>query len=121
LEDFAIMKSILSLIALCCIVSLTGCNNNKNATASPGAVGNGECTKGEACCQKEGAANMGAVGEKKEGCCSQSKEAGASMGAVGEKKECGSVCPATGKTTEGASLGAVSEKKSGCCSGKTGG
>lgn len=71
---------------------LAGCSSEKKE-GSMGAV-NAEktCTTKEGCASKEGCtkdASMGAVGEKKSGCCSASKEA---------------------------AMGAVSEKKSGCCS-----
>jgi hypothetical protein len=103
------MKSFLSFVAVCALAcTLTGCNNNKTDTASPGAVGE---KKSECCAEK---ASMGAVGEKKSGCCSEaSKTNGASMGAVSEKKE-GGCCSSKSKEA-GASMGAVSEKKS--CTG----
>ncbi|MCI0364380.1 MAG: hypothetical protein L0219_10885 [Phycisphaerales bacterium] len=94
------MKSMLSLLGVCAVLALAGCQSAKTSAVAPGAVG-----------------------ESKNGCCA-SKEActasksGTSMGAVGEKTECQKVCPMSGKTsTETVSPGAVGETKTGgCCS-----
>jgi hypothetical protein len=118
------MKSLLTLVAICALAcALTGCNNNKTTDkASPGAMrecpacaggkcdcvcckaggtkmntASGCCCVGDVACCKD-KANMGAVSDKKSGCCSEvSKTNGASMGAVSEKKSCASMCPVTGK------------------------
>ena len=94
------MKSILSLVALCTVVSLCGCQNNKSV--SPGAVGD---KSSGGCCQDKAKSgtSMGAVGEKKSGCC------------AGDAK----TCPVTGKSAETVSPGAVSDtqKTGGCCAG----
>jgi len=102
------MKSILSLVALCTVVGLCGCKNNKSV--SPGAVGDkSSCSGSGSCCQDKtkSGTNMGAVGDKKSGCCS------------GDAK----TCPVTGKSSETVSPGAVSDTQNtgGCCAGhKTG-
>lgn len=127
------MKSVLSFVVVCAIAcTLAACKSDSKTTkssASPGAMAECKCPEGcmksgkcdqgcgAACC-KAPAASPGAVGEKKEGCCSDAAKSGASMGAVGEKKS--GCCSEAGKSD--ASMGAVGEKKSGCCSetGKTG-
>lgn len=103
-------KSFLSLCALCTVVALTGCDNNKTKSTSMGAVGesNSCAGKSDSCCKDKAGANMGAVGETKSGCCKDKaacpEKSGANMGAMGEKKAggcCGgdaSKCPVSGKT-----------------------
>ena len=96
------MKSILNLVAVCALVALAGCSSTNSNTASPGAMGektdcSASCT--EKCTGEKTDASMGAVGEKKSGCCSQQKATDASMGAVSEKTECTKTCPMTGKTS----------------------
>ena len=120
------MKSILSLIAVCAVVTLAGCQSSKSSSVSPGAVQekNGACCSDKSagsCSKGEANTSMGAVGETKSGCCSSKAACTAekpAMGAVGEKSECTKTCPVTGQTV---SPGAVSDApaKSGCCSGKT--
>jgi hypothetical protein len=112
LEEFVPMKSILSLVAICAVVTLAGCQSNK--AVAPGAVGekcNSSCEKASGCCkEKASQTNMGAVSEKKAGCCAD--------------KAAGKTCPVTGKT-ETVSPGAVSDNpapaKSGCCASKKSG
>jgi hypothetical protein len=112
------MKSVLSLIAVCAVVALAGCANNKSNSVAPGAVGESKsgCCSDKAACTDKNGTSMGAVGEKKSGCCAE-KAGETNMGAVGDKTECHKVCPVTGKSAEGdgTSLGAVGEKKSGGC------
>ena len=97
------MKSILNLVAVCALVALAGCSSTNSNSASPGAVGEkSECSKecAKECTGEKTDASMGAVGEKKAGCCSQQKAASdASMGAVSEKSGCTKTCPMTGKTS----------------------
>jgi hypothetical protein len=115
------MKSFLSLVAVCAVVSLAGCQSTKSSSVAPGAVGE----KSSACCasksactaEKNGEVSPGAMGEKS-GCCKSAAKNGAvAPGAMSdEKANCAKVCPATGQTV---SPGAVSEKKSGCCASKS--
>jgi len=94
-------KSFLTLCALCTVVALTGCDNNKTKSTSMGAVGESNCCAGKsdaACCKDKAGTSMGAVGETKSGCCK-------------DKASC------TDKEKAGASMGAMGEKKAGCCSG----
>jgi hypothetical protein len=115
------MKSILSLVAVCAVVALGGCNNTKSNAVAPGAVGEtkaGCCAGKAACTADKNGTSMGAVGDKASGCCKDAKNGAVSPGAVGDKAGCTKVCPMTGKT-ETVSPGAVGETKSGgCCSGK---
>lgn len=122
LEESRTMKTILNLVAVCCLVAIVGCQStNKSSAVAPGAVG--ECSKScekdcgkncakncsdKACCADKAA--MGAVGEKS-GCC-KNKAADASMSAVGEKSGC---CKS--KAAD-ASLGAMGDKKE-CCTKKS--
>jgi len=125
------MKSMLSLVAVCCVLAIVGCHNNKTSgsKASPGAMPECKCAAGcmhdgkcntgctADCCKKK--ANMGAVSDKKSDCCGGSgscteKKDTTSMGAVGEKK---SGCCSGDAAKSGASLGAVADQKPGCCSG----
>lgn len=91
------MKSILSLVAVCAVVALAGCNSTKSTSTSPGAMGDSKA----GCCKESSA------------CCKEGSKV--SPGAVGEKSECTKTCPATGQV----SPGAVSDSKSGCCKSKT--
>lgn len=103
-EDVSTMiKSILSIVALCAVITLVGGCNKSNKTTSPGAMSDsGTCAKS---CEKS---------------CSSDKTA--SPGAVSDKAECNKVCPMSGKTTTPAateaSPGAVSDAKPGCCKSK---
>jgi len=110
------MKSILNMVAVCALVALAGCSSTKTNSASPGAMGEkSECSTScaEKCTGAKTDASMGAVGEKKSGCCAdKAKTTDASMGAVGEGKTGCSTKSSCTKSTD-ASMGAVSEK-SGC-------
>jgi hypothetical protein len=99
------IKSILSVVALCAVIALVGGCNKSNKAASPGAVSDDAC-----CAQKSS--------------CTE-KSSSASPGAVGDKATCTKTCPMSGKastSTPGteASPGAVSDDaKPGCCKSKS--
>jgi len=82
------MKKLLGLGMVACMALAFGCSSTSNTSAG---MVSGECSKGEACCSKDG------------GTCSDSKAAEkTSMGMVGEKKSgCGSTC-SEAKTCDGA-------------------
>ena len=96
----SMLKSILSVVALCAVIALVGGCNKSNKTASPGAVSDDAC-----CAQKSS--------------CTE-KSGTTSPGAVSDKAECQKVCPMSGKTSTSteASPGAVSDAKPGCCKSK---
>ena len=138
------MKNLGFLAAgLCASLVLAACNTTGKQNTSAGAMGDkpaccsdakkcdAKCT-GDAkscskvdCCQKKDAktAAPGAVGEKKEGCCSQATTK-ASAKSDGCTATCpasagAATCPVTGsaKTT---SMGAVGDKaEGGCCAQKS--
>jgi hypothetical protein len=69
-------------------LGLVGCKEEK-AESSMGAVGTkAECTDKSAGCTEEKAGSMGAVSEKKDGCCPSKAKTEGSMGAVSEKSDC---------------------------------
>ena len=96
------IKSILSVVALCAVIALVGGCNKSSKTASPGAV-----SDSNACCASKSS-------------CTEKSDT-ASPGAVGDKAECQKVCPMSGKTSTSteASPGAVNDAKPGCCKSKT--
>ena len=111
------MKSVLSFVAVCAIAcTLAACKSDSKTSASPGAMPDCKCPEGckdsgkcdMACCKTNSKSSMGAVSDKKDGCCAEAAKSDASMGAVGEKKD--GCCSSKAKTD--ASLGAVSEKSS---------
>lgn len=71
--------AVMSVLAAGALV-LGGCNacgecEKKDDKASAGMVGNKEdCSKGAACCKSGEKASMGAVSEKKAGCCAGKSE-----------------------------------------------
>lgn len=72
--------AVMSVLAAGALV-LGGCNacgecEKKDDKASAGMVGNKEdCSKGAACCKSGEKASMGAVSEKKAGCCAGAAKA----------------------------------------------
>ncbi len=88
------MNKLLGLGMVACMALAMGCSSSNNTSAG---MVSGECSKGAACCAKDG-----------KDCTSQCKEGEkkadnkASMGMVGEKKEgCASSC-GSAKTCDGA-------------------
>lgn len=80
------MKAILNVVALCAVIALTACNSSNKV--SPGAVGDEGCSsKCKSTCTDKAGTSMGAVGDKKSGCCKE-KAAATNMGAVSDGKTC---------------------------------
>ena len=125
------MKAILSVLAICTVVFLVGCETTQSSgSASPGAMGACPADCSKPCCPQKGA--CGADCSKpccaKKGACGADCSKACCAGDAG-KSCCGTCAGDAGKSCcgvcggAGASMGAVSDAPSGCssssgCSGK---
>jgi len=119
--------SIRSIAALaCCTLAMSffavGCAKN-NTNGEMGAVSGEKACCGSCgnTCTKDAAkkdAAMGAVGAKKEGCCSAKSSCSkdAAMGAMGAEKKEG--CATKSSCSKDAAMGAMGEAKTGCGAAK---
>lgn len=84
------MSKITTVLGIVALAALVGCASTKSS-GSAGAVKAKDCcaeSKASGTEAKKADGSMGAVGEKKAGCCSGEKKAEGSMGAVAPKAEC---------------------------------
>ncbi|GJQ30946.1 MAG: hypothetical protein HBSAPP03_28300 [Phycisphaerae bacterium] len=87
------MSKIVTVLGVVALAALVGCASNKSS-GSAGAVKAKDCCAEKSGCteSKKADGSMGAVGEKKAGCCSGEKKAEGSMGAVAPKADCAKAC-----------------------------